>query len=97
MADLLWISRDGKPISVQAMPNRHLLNALSNLQHQRLTLEEACLDPHARRALLQSTPDWIRPAFTPEELLDRTQSWIRTLTLELTKRQDAERHGQTHL
>lgn len=96
LKDGTWTSHDGRSVPIQAMNVFHLQGALRKLKVQEEMLRRIIggEDPFGLRHMLHDTSinPWV-PAWTPEELLERTASWIQAIEKELTNRQDAEIHG----
>ena len=91
-----WISHDGKRHPVSSMNVFHIQGALRKLRAQHSLLTRICSgeDPSGLRSYLSDSKfnPWV-PIWTPEELLERTASWIQAFEQELVNRQEAEIHG----
>ena len=89
----IWISSTGREDPVSSIHTRHLVAALGKLEEQRRLCQEAIKDRGKRSTFIRKQDGTIRPAFTPEEILDRTDEWIAVLKVEIENRRVAETHG----
>ena len=91
-----WISHDGKRHPLSSMNVFHLQGCLKKLRDQHTLLVRICSgeDPNGLRSYLSDRHfnPWV-PIWTPEELLERTATWILAIEDELRNRQKAEIHG----
>lgn len=96
LKDGTWASSDGRSTPVRAMNVFHLQGALRKLKAEEEMLRRIIdgEDPFGLRKMLHDSRinPWV-PAWTPDELLERTTLWIQVIEEELANRQEAEIHG----
>ena len=99
MREAIWTSHDGRRTPVRMINAFHLQGALKKLKAEEEMLRRVIAgeDPFGLQAMLHNTKinPWA-PAWTPDELLERTTSWIQVIEQELATRQEAEIHGHPY-